>query len=377
MAFGNINAGARAVNVKVNPLYTNSKTIQGKTLSNAQVKLTRYKKTYGAGTVKKNGQFKFKLKNKLHANFHYRLTVSKNGKAKKVVMVKVNKKSVKKTTSDYQKQIDSLSAQVDKLQNELATLQNTTSTSTTSIDNTNKINDLNGQINSLKNQIAGLSNVTISGGNSTPSNNNNNGPVIDPATAKKIEKLQGQLKDVNDQIAATSKQLQDVGSQTQNLNSQMQNLFKQKTSIFNDLQNMNAILSIYTDDPDGSHAKSTMVVYEGQLQAAQDAASKDSQNKELAYQVTVMQQKIDDWKKHTEDLQNAIKTINGDPQAYKDQITEKQQSESSIQDQINDLQSQITTLNSTAGKLQPTLNNLYAQQETILDQINALQDSMQ
>lgn len=248
MALGNINVGAKAVNVKVKPLYNSSKTIQGRTLSNSRVKLTRYRTVYGVGTVRKNGQFKFKLKNKLHTNFHYRLTISKNGKTKKVIMVKVNKTPVKKTTNEYQKQIDSLSAQVAKLQTELATLQNTSSTTMTTTDNTSKINDLNAQINSLKNQIANLPNVTISSGSSTSSNNNNK-PVIDPATTKKIEKLQGQLKDVNDQIAATNKQIQDIGSQVQNLNSQMQNLFKQKADISNDLQNMNTILSTYTLDP--------------------------------------------------------------------------------------------------------------------------------
>lgn len=59
MALGNINVGAKAVNVKVKPLYNSSKTIQGRTLSNSRVKLTRYRTVYGVGTVRKNGQFKF------------------------------------------------------------------------------------------------------------------------------------------------------------------------------------------------------------------------------------------------------------------------------------------------------------------------------
>lgn len=127
------------LNLKVTAVHKGDRYITGTETAGAKVKVTCYAKTFGTGKVAKSGKFKFKLKQPVKANWHYRLTVTKKGYRAKVVHFGAVKKATPATNqnSDAAK----LLARIEQLEARL----NQTQPSSDSA-----------EVTALKNQIANL-----------------------------------------------------------------------------------------------------------------------------------------------------------------------------------------------------------------------------
>lgn len=128
------------LNLKVAAVHKGDRYITGTATAGAKVKVTRYAKTFGTGKVAKSGKFKFKLKQPVKANWHYRLTVTKKGYKAKVIHFGVIKKVIPAANQNSdvakllvrieqlearlnQTQLSSDSAEVTALKNQIANLQ--------------------------------------------------------------------------------------------------------------------------------------------------------------------------------------------------------------------------------------------------------------
>lgn len=127
------------LNLKVAAVHKGDRYITGTATAGAKVKVTRYAKTFGTGKVAKSGKFKFKLKQPVKANWHYRLTVTKKGYKAKTIHFGV----VKKVTpaANQNSDVAKLLARIEQLEARL----NQTQPSSDSA-----------EVTALKNQIANL-----------------------------------------------------------------------------------------------------------------------------------------------------------------------------------------------------------------------------
>lgn len=292
-------ASVRGTSIKPTKLTSKSTYWKGSATKLATIKLSRYHTTYAYGKANSKGKFNLKLKHKLHANWKYRLTVTKKGYKTTTTYVKSTKyKATPKTTP-------------------VSTSSNTKSTNSNT-STTNVKNVTSNQLVSSNKQISNtIKNTSNSSGSTSAPSTINTGRTS--SSSKSVDTSTSPAKSATQSTSSDTNSSKNNPTQTniQKLNKQLDDLITLDGQITNKLDPMKDIMEYATQDVTSEYEYKELneSLSTAETSLAKLDSSTSSQIDLLNANNNVDSIKDEIARDHAEDvkIENAITTVNSTP----------------------------------------------------------------